>query len=326
MGDDEPIDPRCADCGKESGFYYTHALERFGGRTPGNDKEAVAARKLELEAVPMEAGNRCHFCFVKSLGQMYPDRINTHPLEDDGPPPEGKRHAPSQPPPVLPLSTAESQRITDGWFAGADPAKLAQLRASCALAASHHPTTKGGQRPPAVLWDRAETGQPTVACYVMGHNHHPEMMTCGVPTPPMGPKAGPFEGFELFTCCMQRLRAEVRKKYRGPLEAEGLVDLRHEQLHLLGITGSSSGTPKGQPQRVLHYSKVVAAMTWARAYHELRDAVDDLAAEGTIRPVIYAEPLSETEPEAECTSKGGAQTQVGAKGGGADGGGRGGGG
>jgi hypothetical protein len=77
-----------------------------------------------------------------------------------------------------------------------------------------------------------KNGGPYVFVYSLGHNNHPDFMTCGVPSPPLGAKAGPFETYMLFCCCMKSLRQTIRKKYRLQLDvrAEGLVDLRHEDI------------------------------------------------------------------------------------------------
>ena len=118
---------------------------------------------------------------------------------------------------------------------------------------------------------QARAGGPFVYVYALGHNNHSEFMTCGVPSPPLGREAGPFESYMLFCCCMKAFRQQIRKKYRVQLDVsggEGLVDLRSEEIWMVGITGSRKAS-KGKPKNVLHVSRVVGAMNWERAYTEL---------------------------------------------------------
>jgi hypothetical protein len=269
----------------------------------------------------------------------------------------------------------------DVWFAGADSAKLAQLKLAMEKAINFHPTfsaarpcsevwaIKGLQGPiesidgsgkvikkwtsgveaceelkvkVADMWghlhgfsDRcgkamfqyssvpkvlplsassppstsSRAGGPFVYVYSLGHNNHSDFMTCGVPSPPLGPKAGPFESYMLFCCCMKSLRQTIRKKYRVQLDvrAEGLVDLRHEDIWLMGVMGAKKAK-KGAPKNVLHFARVVGAMSWDRAYAELQPAIDsqclytqetcsqedtirNSSQEDTIRNVFFCEPL-----------------------------------
>ena len=143
---------------------------------------------------------------------------------------------------------------------------------------------------------------PIVFLYSMGHNHSPAHMTCTVPSPPLG--SGPLKGLGLFTSCLKSVRQQLRKYCRGLLDVargEGAADLRFLNLHLVGVApsrgsgrtgtggggggGGGSGPGGGSggsaaakacakacakaPKNILQVSKVVGAMSWARAHREL---------------------------------------------------------
>jgi hypothetical protein len=123
----------------------------------------------------MEPGNRCHFCYVKSIGTLYKRQI--------------AGAASSAPSGNSVKAAVDSKTATatapDLWFAGADSDKVGKLRSTCYRACMQHPTLRSKDRMPPKLFLQEK---PTVYVYAMGHNHHPDLMTCSVPTPPMGPK------------------------------------------------------------------------------------------------------------------------------------------
>ena len=92
----------------------------------------------------------------------------------------------------------------------------------------------------------------------------------------MGPEAGAFEGKLFFGVCEERYRRDIRKAYSTQLDAGDIVDLHHEEFYMLGLTpkNAKSRPLKGEPHRVLHFSRVVAAMSWATAWRTLRGALD----------------------------------------------------
>ena len=140
-----------------------------------------------------------------------------------------------------------------------------EIQAAHKLAASH-------PRVPAIF------SKPRPCCFVysMGVNEDRNFVTCVVPSPPMGRFAGHFEGHLFVGVCVERYRRDIRKAYRKHLDAGEVVDIRHEEFYMLGLTpkNARSRPPKGEPHRVLHFCRVVACMTWATAWRRLRRALD----------------------------------------------------
>ena len=103
-----------------------------------------------------------------------------------------------------------------------------------------------------------------------------------------------YAGLSFFGPCLHRFRREFRKTHRDALDRGDVVDVDAEDVYLLGLTGASRPKHmKDAPHTVLHFSKVVKALTFRTAYDTLGPALDAMCGPDTVKNPLMVEPCGD---------------------------------